>query len=218
MKSAVLVSGGLDSAVLLVSLAETGDVTPVYVRFGLAWELAELGALEAFLAAVARPSIAPLVALDLPVAAIYGAHWSVTGRDVPDDASADDAVYLPGRNLLLIGLVGVWCMLHDASRIAIGSLAENPFPDATPAFFDDYARVMSGALAHPVEVLAPFRGLTKAEIIAAHADLPLELTLSCVAPREGVHCGACNKCRERQTAFVRAGVVDRTTYRRASPL
>lgn len=210
---AVLASGGLDSAVLLVSLAESAAVTPLYARFGFAWEPAELRALEAFLAAVSNPSIATPVTLEVPVASIYGArHWSTTGRDVPGYDAPDSAVYLPGRNLLLIGLAAVWCAVHDASRIAIGSLDENPFPDATPAFFRDYGRLISVALRHPIEVDAPFRGRHKWELIARHADLPLELTLTCMAPRDGAHCGACNKCRERRVAFVRAGVVDRTAY------
>lgn len=210
---AVLVSGGLDSAVLLVSLAESASVTPIYVRCGFAWEADEQRALEAFLAAVSRPSIAAPVTLEMPVASIYGAtHWSMTGRDVPGYDAPDSEVYLPGRNLLLIGLAAVWCTVHDTGRIAIGSLAGNPFPDATPAFFRDYGMLMSRALRSPIEVIAPFRGRHKWELVASHSDLPLELTLTCMAPRGGAHCGACNKCHERKAAFVRAGVVDRTVY------
>lgn len=209
---AVLASGGLDSAVLLVALAEEAEVFPVYVAFGLAWEGEEQRALRAFLEAVARPRIAPLAVLELPVRAVYGPHWSTTGAAVPDDAAPDSAVYLPGRNVLLIGLTAVWCSLRDVATIAIGSLDENPFPDATPAFFAAYARLLSGALSRPIEVLAPFRGRHKWEIIARHADLPLELTLTCMAPTGGAHCGACNKCRERREAFARAGVPDRARY------
>ena len=32
-------------------------------------------------------------------------------------------------------------------------------------------------------------------------DMPLELTFSCIDPRDGLHCGRCNKCAERQEAF-----------------
>ena len=38
MRSAVLFSGGLDSAVLLAEEAARGDVQPIYVTVGLAWE------------------------------------------------------------------------------------------------------------------------------------------------------------------------------------
>jgi 7-cyano-7-deazaguanine synthase len=50
-------------------------------------------------------------------------------------------------------------------------------------------------------------------VIRRGADLPLELTLSCLRPAiDGRHCGDCNKCRERAEAFVTAGVPDRTAY------
>jgi 7-cyano-7-deazaguanine synthase len=209
---AVLASGGLDSAVLLVALAAQAEVVPVYVESGLVWEHEEQQALRAFLRAVARPRIASLTVLELPLRSIYGAHWSITGAGVPDDAAPDRAVFLPGRNVLLIGLTAVWCSLRAVGKIAIGSLDENPFPDATPGFFERYARLLSDAVSHPIEVLAPFRGLHKWDIIARHAELPLELTLTCMVPKGGVHCGACNKCRERREAFRRAGIADRTRY------
>lgn len=209
---AVLASGGLDSAVLLVDLAGEAEVLPVYIACELAWECEEEAALRRFLAAVARPRIAPLTVLPLPLREVYGAHWSTTGAGVPGHAAPDSAVYLPGRNVLLIGLVAVWASLRDVGRLAIGSLDANPFPDATPEFFRDYGRLLGAALAHPIEVMAPFRGRHKEDLIAAHPDLPLELTLTCMAPRDGVHCGACNKCRERREAFARARVPDRTRY------
>jgi 7-cyano-7-deazaguanine synthase len=209
---AVLASGGLDSAVLLVALAEQAEVLPVYVESGLAWEREEQQALRSFLRAVARPRIASLNVLELPLRSIYGAHWGITGEGVPDGAAPDSAVYLPGRNVLLIGLTAVWCSLRAVTKIAIGSLDENPFPDATPEFFERYARLLGDAVARPIEVVAPFRGRHKWEIIARHAELPLELTLTCMAPRGGVHCGACNKCRERCDAFRKAGVLDRARY------
>jgi 7-cyano-7-deazaguanine synthase len=49
-------------------------------------------------------------------------------------------------------------------------------------------------------------------VVRRGAHLPLELTWSCLRPAGGKHCGRCNKCRERQTAFAAAGVADRTGY------
>jgi 7-cyano-7-deazaguanine synthase len=42
--------------------------------------------------------------------------------------------------------------------------------------------------------------------------IPLELTLSCMNPRGGLHCGMCSKCRERRDAFNEAGIDDPTRY------
>lgn len=213
---AVLASGGLDSAVLLADLARDNSVFPVYVEAGLAWEAREKRALAVYLGALDLPNLHPLTVLEMPVRRLYGRHWSTTGEDVPGYEAPDSAVYLPGRNVLLIGVTAVWCGLQDVGAIAIGSLDDNPFPDATPSFFDDFGRVLSGALDHPLRVIAPYRNQHKSQIIARFPELPLHLTLTCMQPREQdgalLHCGDCNKCRERQEAFRAAGVPDRTAY------
>ena len=88
----MLTSGGVDSAVLVADRAREGWVVqPIYIRFGLAWEAAEEAHLRRFLDALPgrlRPS--PLVGLDLPIADVYGAHWSVSGADVPDETTPDE--------------------------------------------------------------------------------------------------------------------------------
>jgi 7-cyano-7-deazaguanine synthase len=210
---AVLASGGLDSAVLVADLGTRGHrVTPIYVRFGLAWEDVEVRHLERFLASLERANLEPLVMLDEPVADVYGAHWSVTGRGVPDDHSPDDAVYLPGRNLLLLAKSSVWCALHGVPTIALGTLAANPFPDADVAFFGDFSSVASKALGCPLEIVTPFAGRTKDEVVELGRQFALALTFSCIAPHDELHCGACNKCAERRLAFDRLGVADTTEY------
>jgi 7-cyano-7-deazaguanine synthase len=213
---AVLASGGLDSAVMLADLAQDATVFPIYVEAGLAWEAYEKQALAAYLAALHNDNVQPLTMLEMPVRSLYGNHWSTTGENVPDSKAPDIDVYLPGRNILLIGLTSVWCALHDVHKVAIGSLDDNPFPDATPQFFDDFGRVVGSALDHQINVIAPYRSRHKQAIIAQFPELPLELTLTCMAPLlvDAMlwHCGACNKCEERRRAFVAAGVRDRTKY------
>jgi 7-cyano-7-deazaguanine synthase len=211
---AVLASGGLDSSVLLADLARKNEVHPVYVEAGLAWEAQEKRALEAFIKALNSENVKPVAVLEMPVRSLYGQHWSLSGEGVPASEAPDSEVYLPGRNVLLIGVTAVWCALHDVSTIAIGSLDHNPFPDATPRFFEGYSRLLSESLAHPIEIVAPYRGRTKADLIAEFAALRLRLTLTCMAPSNGRHCGACNKCYERQQAFLEAGVPDETEYAR----
>jgi 7-cyano-7-deazaguanine synthase len=212
----VLASGGLDSAVLVGTLARRRTVHPVYVRCGLVWERAEQRLLTRYLAALRRrhgARIAPLVRLDLPLAPLYGAvHWSVSGRGVPGKRASLASNYLPGRNLLLGSLAAVHCARRRIPTIALALLADNPFPDATPAFLAGLGRLASRALAARLTIRAPFRRLAKEAVIRRGRDLPLGLTLSCARPRGLRHCGRCTKCAERQGAFARAGVPDPTPY------
>ena len=209
---AVLASGGLDSAVLVAKLAADADVYPIYVRCGFAWEDVELRFLRSFLEAMHNSNAKDIAMLSAPAAPLYGNHWSVNGARVPAADEPDENTYLPGRNILLISLAAIWCSTHGVSRIAIGSLGSNPFPDATPEFFESFARALSSGLAHKILIETPLRGYHKEDLITQCSHLPLDLTLTCMAPEGTRHCGRCNKCFERQQAFKKAGVPDRTVY------
>jgi 7-cyano-7-deazaguanine synthase len=210
---AVLTSGGLDSAILLAELLKGHElVQPLYIRTGLFWEGVELEHLTRFLAAISAPELRPLQILEMPVGDLYGRHWSITGKDVPDGQTPDEAVYLPGRNVLLLAKGILWCHLHGVTAIALGVLGSNPFPDATPRFFAAYQDAVNQAVNGRVAIVLPFADKTKREVMGLGARLPLSLTFSCIQPQGGQHCGRCNKCAERRRAFVEAGLTDPTEY------
>lgn len=210
---AVLTSGGLDSAALLwkfsPSLCPSSLVYPIFIRQGLRWENAELFWLKKFLCYL---KTSPLTVLELPVRDLYQKHWAIGGKPVPGRNSQDSAVYLPGRNLLLTLKAAIFCVTHQIPTLAIGSLDHNPFPDATPLFFRQWGKSLSMGLGGSIEIVAPFRQQTKAQVIQANSDAPLHLSFSCINPWGVRHCGACNKCAERQKAFRQAKREDKTIY------
>lgn len=211
----VLASGGVDSCVLVGYLLRQGfEVCPFYVRCGLAWEQEELAALREFLRAIAEPHLRELKVFDLPLDDLYGDHWSIAGRDVPDADSPDEAVYLPGRNALLCIKPALWCGMHGIERLALATLAGNPFSDATDDFFRRYEQALVQATRKLVSIERPFSTMRKSHVVLVGDEfqLPLELTLSCISPESGLHCGRCNKCAERQEAFAEAGIDDPTEY------
>jgi 7-cyano-7-deazaguanine synthase len=213
--TAVLLSAGLDSAVLAASEARTSRVHPIYVSTGLAWESGEIAALERLLVvAPLNGRVEPVARLSFTVRDLYSpTHWAIRGEPPAFD-TPDEDVYLTGRNVVLLSKAAIYCAQHDIGRIAIGPLAGNPFPDATPEFFSAMARALSLGLAHAIEIAAPFAAMEKSEVIRLGVELgvPLALTLSCMSPRDGRHCGRCSKCRERRDAFNEAGVPDATAY------
>lgn len=219
----VLISGGLDSAVLLAHEAREGLTYPAYVSVGLAWEASERRMLERLLSTAPFASgVAALAQLEFSMRDIYTpTHWAITGHPPAYD-TPDEEVYLVGRNLVLLTKAGVMAATKRASRIALGPLARNPFPDARPEFFSTMSRALSLGLDGEIEVVTPFAGMQKEEVIRVGASLgvPFELTLSCMNPQVGdlpTHCGLCSKCRERRDAFATAGVPDPTPYAAASP-
>lgn len=226
MSSAVLFSGGLDSAVLLaLELKRGGTIQPIHVRAGLAWETAEARAIEQLVASPPFAGhVAPVASLAVDMRDVYPpTHWAVTGTP-PGYDTPDEDVYLEGRNIILIAKAAMLCARLKLDRLALGPLLGNPFPDATPEFFATMARAMSLGLNRPLEVVTPFSALHKEDVIRLGAELsvPLELSLSCMNPHASAtgapqHCGLCSKCRERRDGFAAAGLEDRTAYAAASP-
>jgi len=229
--TAVLLSGGLDSAVLLADEATRGEVQPIYVSVGLAWEIGERAMVARFLVHPRLDGrVRPLVSLSVDMRDVYAAtHWAVRGQP-PAYHTADEDVYLPGRNIVLLGKAGVYCAAANLDRLVLGTLEHNPFPDATSEFRGAIARALTLGLAHDLRIDAPYSGSSKAQVVARGIELgvPFELTLSCMMPgignrESGVgsripnpesprHCGLCSKCRERHDAFIELGVVDPTEY------
>jgi 7-cyano-7-deazaguanine synthase len=212
--TAVLLSGGLDSVVLAAFEARTSHVHPIYVSAGLTWEPQELEALDRLLTMTVFAALAPLARLTFTVRDLYPAtHWALRGEPPAFD-TPDEDVYLVGRNVILLSKASIYCAQHGIGRIALGPLAGNPFPDATPEFFKSMGHALSLGLGHDIQVDAPFATKEKSDVVKLGKELgvPLELTVSCMNPRGGLHCGVCSKCRERRDAFNEAGVEDATRY------
>jgi 7-cyano-7-deazaguanine synthase len=219
----VLFSAGLDSAVLLADALDgrgSGGREPrqpavlaLYVSVGFAWE-AEERAMAARLFAHPRfAGIEPPVQLSFDMRDVYPPdHWAMRGVPPAFD-TPDEDVYLHGRNIILLSKAAI--RMGGGTRLLMGQLAGNPFPDATPAFIETMARALSLGLGSPIAIAAPFATLRKAEVIRKGIELgvPLELTLSCMQPVDGTHCGRCSKCRERRDAFREANLEDPAEYR-----
>ena len=208
-RTAVLLSGGLDSAVLLARELEGHEAQrgtqPIHIRAGLAWEDAEARTIERLLSVPPFAGrVAPVITLSFDMREVYPqTHWAITGTPPASD-TPDEDVYLEGRNIVLISKAAVLCGRLNIQRLALGLLAGNPFPDSTPEFFEVMSRALSLGLGSPLDVVAPLSSMTKGDVIRLGQKLgvPFELTLSCMNPQPGdLACGRCSKCRERDHAF-----------------
>ncbi len=189
-----------------------GEAQPVYVGVGLAWEKAERETIARFVeAAGLNGRVRPLVVLTVDMTDVYPTtHWAVQGRP-PGYHTPDEDVYLPGRNVILLGKTAVFCAASGIGRIVIGTLDHNPFPDATPAFRAAMQAALSLGLGHELSIDAPYARTSKAErhppghrarrAAGAHAVVHAARR----SRGDFVHCGLCSKCRERHLAFVEAG-------------
>ena len=183
---ALLFSGGIDSTVLLENLLAQGEhVQLLYVYQGHRWQEAEREAVARIWRDYAtNRRMAPVVELDLPVTDLYPDHWSVTGEGPPDHATSDDAVHLPGRNLLLLGKAAVWCQLNAIDRLALAPLGTSPFSDAGARFITRYQELLTIGTERPLRLELPFATRTKGEIMLRGRDgtAPFDVFVSLSRP------------------------------------
>src|SRR5690242_13590682 len=120
MSTVVLLSGGLDSAVLAAHEARAARIVPVYVGVGLSWEDAEAAMVERLLQSAAFRNADPPARVSFTMRDVYSpGHWAIRGVPPAYD-TPDEDVYLAGRNLVLLTKAGVIAAKVGADRIALG--------------------------------------------------------------------------------------------------
>ena len=222
----VLVSGGMDSAVVLAIAREQGyAVHALSVRYGQR-HTSELDAADRVaraLDAVAHKT----VAVDLR--SIGGSALTDADIAVPEDSDGHvigagiPVTYVPARNTIMLSLALGWAETLGAADLFIGvnAVDYSGYPDCRPEFIAAFERLANVATRAGVEgagfrVHAPLLRMSKADIVREGVRLGVDfaLTVSCYqADTDGRACGHCDACRLRADGFAAAGVPDPTRYR-----
>jgi 7-cyano-7-deazaguanine synthase len=218
-KAVVLVSGGMDSAVVLAIAREQGFAGhALSVRYGQRHtsELDAAGVVARRLGAVAHKT----VSVDLR---------SIGGSALTDDIDVPDAggpgipvTYVPARNTIMLSLALGWAEVLGASDLFCGvnAVDYSGYPDCRPEFIEAFERLANVATKAGVEgagirVHAPLLHLGKADIVREGLRLGVDFaaTVSCYrADDTGRACGHCDACRLRAEGFAAAGAEDPTRY------
>lgn len=218
----VILSGGMDSAVVMASLLARGvKVTALTVDYAQRHSIEIDHARQ--LCAYYR---AKGYGVEHVIADLCGAATCFTGSSqtsanvaVPHGHYAEESMKLtvvPNRNMVLLALAGALAVSRKADAIAFGAHAGDHaiYPDCRPEFANLMGEALKRCDWSPVELVRPFIDMTKADIARLGHELgvPFRLTYSCY---EGLaqHCGKCGTCTERKEAFQLAGVTDTTFYR-----
>jgi len=224
-RAVVLLSGGMDSAVVLAMAIRRGfEAHALTFRYGQR-HLVEVEAARNVAAALGASRH---VVLDLDLASFGGSALTANG-EIPRAAAGADrpeipATYVPARNAVFLALAASFAEALAARDVFIGVSAVDysGYPDCRPEFIRAFESALNlgtraGATGFPLELHAPLLEMSKADTVRAGLALGVDfgLTRSCYDPEGGgTPCGRCDACRLRTRGFDGAGVADPLAQRK----
>jgi len=216
-KAVVLLSGGLDSTVLLYNMVKDFECYPLTVSYGQRHEKEVLAARTVCMART-RDLLVRWTWLNLEVLKEFLPSALTGVGEVPRGHYETESMKLtvvPNRNMILLAIAAGYAQGLGAGTVAYAAHQGDRavYPDCRPEFVTSVAETTRLGTGDAVVLYAPFVHMTKAEIVKLGAKLhvPFPKTWSCY---EGgpLHCGVCGTCTERREAFRLAGVYDSTKY------
>ena len=224
-KAVILVSGGMDSAVVLALAREQG-----FAAYALSVAYGQRHTSELAAAALNARSLGAVehkvVAVDLRSigGSALTADIAVPEHELGEPVDVGIPVtYVPARNTIMLSIALGWAEVLGAADIFCGvnAVDYSGYPDCRPEFiaaFEVLANLATktGVEGAGIRVHAPLMRMGKDAIVREGQRLGVDFaqTVSCYqADADGRACGRCDACRLRAEGFVNAGVPDPTRYR-----
>ena len=115
-----------------------------------------------------------------------------------------------------MGIAAYYAELYQAEVIIEGLILEDEgkFPDDSPQYFQKIEELIKFGLPpgpwKGPHLVFPFRNMKKDEILQLALDMkvPLEFTWSCFIDNNGIPCGDCLPCKQREDGFKKLGFED----------
>lgn len=219
MKIVAIVSGGMDSSVLIYDLLSQGhELDLISFNYGQKHKI-EL----TYAAKISQQLKLPHKIVDITnLTSLLSKSTLTSDAPVPDGHYAEENMKLtvvPNRNSIMLNIAAAYAITNEASSIATAVHSGDHFiyPDCRPAFIDALEQLLrvanDGFLPDDFQVLAPYVHISKDRICArgAELDVPWLDTWSCYKGGD-IHCGSCGTCFERREAFTLASIEDPTKY------
>ena len=217
-KALIVLSGGMDSAVLLYKAIASGRITEVEA-ISFNYGQRHLKELEFAKRLCDEVGVRHDVVDISTIKPFIGGSALTDDITVPKGHYEDEsmkATVVPNRNAIMLSISFGIAVARNANLVA-GAMHSGDhaiYPDCRPEFACLFEAMQEQAImGEPIRLWTPFINLDKTEIAEQGKVLkvPFHQTWSCYEGGD-IHCGECGTCVERIEALTDAGADDQTAY------
>lgn len=212
----LVLSGGMDSTVLLTDLLEQGKrVQAISFDYGSKHNCQEISMATAY----CREKAVPHRVIRLPfIAELFSSSLLQSGEDVPDGSYQEanmKSTVVPFRNGIMLSIAAGFAESVGASEVYLASHSGDHFiyPDCRPEFNSSLSEAVLIGTDKQVNLVFPYAGIDKRQIGDLGRKLGLDFTKTWTCYKgEETHCGTCGACDERKYALRHSEGMDPTIY------
>jgi 7-cyano-7-deazaguanine synthase len=162
---------------------------------------------------------------------LYGNSNALTSEHIKLGENFNSNLVVPVRNAIFLTIAAAWAISCNAKLVAYGAHAEDThYPDCRPEFVKSLTKSLNLAeidrinlgIRKKILIWSPsLDGITKFELVRLGYQIVGDMVFdswSCYSngvkvPGKGlVQCGNCESCINRNVAFSKAGIEDKTIY------
>lgn len=222
MKKAVVVfSGGIDSVCMCAYLKSKYDLYGITFSYGQRADK-EIKMAKTFAKII---GFKEHKILDIGfMKNLYGKTNVLTSSKEKIPRKFEYSIVVPIRNAIFLTIATAWAFTLNASLVAYGAHKDDKnYPDCRPSFSKKIEDALNEGdldgikfgIRKKISIWSPFReGLDKSQLLENGFKVlgnKMFRTWSCYENKK-FHCGTCESCNNRKTAFIKAGILDKTQY------
>ena len=222
MKKAVVVfSGGIDSICAASFLKSSYDLYGITFSYGQKANM-EIAAAKSF---AKRLGLKQHKIIDIGfMKDLYGNSNVLTSTKRSIPSKFEYSIVVPIRNAVFLSIASAWAFTLNASLVVYGAhTGDKQYPDCRPSFAKKLESAFNQGeidginlkLRKNIKIWSPYReGLSKSDLLKSGTDSlgsAIFKTWSCYSNKKD-HCGVCESCNNRKSAFKEANIIDKTKY------
>ena len=216
-KALVLLSGGLDSSVVLSVCQDKG-----YDIYAISFDYGQRHKVELEYAKF-QATFFNCISHEVFKMEFYGGSALTDDIKVPKNRDSHSmskdipVTYVPSRNIVFLSFASGYAECHNIDNIFIGvnAIDYSGYPDCRKNFIDNFEKLINKSTKKGLEgskfkINTPLINLSKKDIIKlGHKNgVDFSMTSSCYSPKLKKNCGVCDSCLLRKQGFEEAGLRD----------